>query len=309
VIRQGVRDLFWMSGGAILLIAVTLLALHNHREQGIVARIAVQAGRLELVDQMRAALSSATEAEKSAVMATTDQESRTFADQSRAASAVVEQKRDELARLLETDGTGRERDLLSQFSTALSECQRIDHELLDLSVQNTNLKALSLDFGPAQEALTTMDQALARILREAAASTAPRAGEVMLSAAGAQSAAWRLQALLPPHIAQESDARMDSLEARMAGEDRTVHTDLKRLAALLGPERSDLGATIAGYDRFTELKGQIIALSRQNTNVRSLMTSLNQKRKAVQVCQDALTSLEQTIEGEGLANRWPENPR
>jgi hypothetical protein len=303
------RDFLWIAGGTIVLIVLVLLAFHYHREEDMAAKSAFKARRLEVVGRMRAALLSASEAEKSAVMATTDQESQTFADQSRAASTVVEQRRDELGRLLETGGTREERELLSQFSQAFVECQRIDRELLDLSVRNTNLKAYGLAFGPAADALASMDGALSRILRESATSTASGARQVMLLAAGAQSGAWRIQALLPPHIFEESDATMDELEARMANEDQKVRADLKGLGALLGSGNSEFEAAMSEYAQFTELKTRILELSRQNTNVRSLIISLNQKRKAVQVCQDALAALEQVIQDEPLADREPESPR
>ena len=307
--RPDLEDLPWMAGGTVLLLVAVLLALHYHRQEDIATKSDFKARRLELVGQMRAALFSASEAEKSAVMATTDQDSQTFAEQSRAASAVVEQRRDELAKLLETGGTREERELLFQFSQALTECQHIDRELLDLAVKNTNLKAYSLAFGPAADALAGMDGALSCILRESATSIAPATKQVMLLAAGAQSGTWRIQALLPPHIFEESDQRMDELEARMANEDQKVHSDLKGLSALLGSGNLDLETAMSGYDRFTELKTRILELSRQNTNVRSLFISLNQKRKVLQTGQDALAALEQTIREEPLTSNLPVSPR
>ncbi len=307
--REGPKSFLWLAGGAVVLIAVALLALHYYREGDVATKSAFKARRLETVGWMRAALLTASEAEKSAVMATTDGESQTFADRSRTASTVVEQRRDELAKLLEAGGTREERDLLSQFSQALTECQRIDRELLELSVKNTNLKAYDLAFGPAADALASMDSALSRTLSECASSINPKARQVMLLAAGAQSGAWRIQALLPPHIFEESDVRMDELEARMANEDQKVRSDLKGLGELLGPRNSEFEAATVEYAQFTELKAKIIELSRQNTNVRSLIISLSQKRKAVQLCLDALDVLEQTIRDEPLADREPASPR
>jgi hypothetical protein len=307
--KEGSRDLFWIAGGTVVLVVLALLTWHYHREGEIATKSASKATRLEVVGRMRAALLSASDAEKSAVMATTDEESQAFADRSRVASTVVEQRRDELAKLLETGGTVQERDLLSEFSRALAECEQIDRELLELSVKNTNLKAYGLDFGPAAEALASMDHALSRTLSDAAGSTRPEARKVMLLAAGAQSGAWRIQALVPPHIFEENDAKMDQLEARMADEDRNVRSDLAGLAVLLGPGDPGLGSATAEYARFTELKTTILELSRQNTNVKSLVISLNQKRGAMQLCQDALAALEQAIQSEPLAEREPVSPR
>ncbi len=54
---------------------------------------------------------SAAEAEKSSVLAITDEESERFADQARAATAQLESERQELGSLLATDQFARERDL------------------------------------------------------------------------------------------------------------------------------------------------------------------------------------------------------
>jgi hypothetical protein len=307
--REGSKDLFWIAGGTVVLIVLALLTLHYHREGEIATKSVFKTTRLEVVGRMRTALLSASEAEKSAVMATTDEESQTFAQQSRAASAKVERARDELGKLLEMGGTAKERDLLSEFSQALTECQRIDRELLDLSVKNTNLKAYALVFGPAADALANMDRALSRALSDAAGSTRPEARRVMLLAAGAQSGAWRIQALVPPHIFEESDAKMDQLEARMADEDRGIRSDLDGLAALLGPKDPGLETATAEYARFTQLRTTILGLSRQNTNVRSLFISLNQKRGAMESCLSALAAVEQAIQDEPLADREPVSPR
>ncbi len=302
-IRPSRKDLFWMSWGIVLPIVITLLALHYHRLEGDAERVSRRAARIELVGHLRAGLSSASEAEKSAVMATTDQESQAFAERTRETMIEVGQRRDELAKLLEADGTQGERDLLSQFSQAFAECERIDLELLDLAGQNTNLKAYDLAFGPAADALAEMDGALSRILETNAA--APDARGVILPAAEAQSGALRIQTLLAPHISEEGDPRMDDLEARMATEDQRVRSRLRSLEAVLGSRNPDLRMAVSGYDRFTELKGRILDLSRQNTNVRSLVISLNQKRKASQMCQDALVALELAIRQEAPPNREP----
>ena len=300
--RAGFNDFIWMAAGAMIMLAIMLVALYLHEEQNPAAQLAFKAKRVQLVEQMRLALAWASEAEKSAVMATTDQDSQSFADQARAQVAAVERGRKELEELLQTGGTKTEQDLLAQFSQAFAEFQRIDQDLLDLAVQNTNLKAFSLAFGPAAEALTEMDAALSPVVAQYVSSTSPDARQVMALADDARIRALRIQTLLAPHIAEESDQKMDELEARMATEDLEVRKDLEGLASLLKPGGSpDIETATSRYARFGGIKTQIIKLSRANTNVRSLALSLNQKRKVMLMCQDALAALEQAVQQEPIA--------
>jgi hypothetical protein len=296
-----------------MLLAAVLLVLHFREPQDPAAQLALKAKRVELVERIRLSVALASEAEKSAVMAITDEDSQTYADQARTATATVAQGRRELEQLLEPGGFKKEKDLLGQFSRAFAEFQRIDKELLELAVRNTNLQAYGLAFGPAAAALKEMDAALAGVV---AARAGPPPGDslnVMQLTGGARIAALRILTMLPPHIAEENGQKMDEMEAAMAKEDQAVRQDLAGLAAILNLSgNSDLSTATADYAQFSELKAQILRLSRENTNVRSLTISLNQKRRAVLVCQDALANLERAIQEEpieGLSIRTPVSPR
>jgi hypothetical protein len=307
------KDFLWMAAGAAFFGAIIWVVMSVPRNQTPAARLALKDRKIELVDQMRLALASASEAEKSAVMATTDEDSQTFANQARAATASLKQERAQLGELLAANDRSRENELLAEFSKTFADFERIDHDLLNLAVQNTNLKAYRLAFGPAAEMLQAADDALAHIVKARADSDSPGDKQVILLADDARISSLRILALLPPHIAEESDQKMDEMEARMAREDRAIRKDLADLAAIKGlAEDSDLATAAARYARFTDLRSQILKLSRENTNVRSLAISLNEKRKAMFLCQDALAALEQAIQQEfisGSADLTPVNPR
>ncbi len=293
-IKPGMNDLLWMAAGAAVLLVCLLVVFHFHNDQNAAAQLTRKVQRADWVGRMQLDLTSAAEAEKSAVLATTDQDSQIFADQARAAAAQVEQGCRDLGELLTAGGTKGEQELLAQFATAFVDFQRIDKELLALAVQNTNLKAYSLTFGPAATALKAMDESLARLPTEDA--------PALRFATNARIAAWRLLALIPPHIAEEDETKEDALEALMATEDTQVQKNLADLAAL--PKFShdpELTSATARYAEFSKIKSRILILSRENTNVRSLSISLNQKRKVMLVCQDALGALQQAIQAEPIA--------
>ena len=159
--RPHTEDVLWMGAGAVVLALVLLVVWHFRQDPA--QQLASKATRVDVVGRMQVAVASAAEAEKSAVLAITDQESQTFADQARAATAEVERERQELGKLLATGGTPRERDVLTQFSDAFVALRRIDDEVLRLAVRNTNLKAYDLLFGPARDKLAEMEAARLRI--------------------------------------------------------------------------------------------------------------------------------------------------
>ena len=280
--------------GALVLLLVILVVLHFQTGQRSVEQLAFKAKRVDLVARMRLNLASASEAEKSAVLAVTDQDSKTFADQARAATSEVEREHNELGELLAVGGTQKERDLLVQFSKGFTDLQRIDSNLLVLAIMNTNLKAYGLAFGPAADALKEMDSALSSLVAKSASS--PEARNVTLLACNAMIAALRIQTLLAPHIAEESERKMHELEAQMTKEDREVRKDLGGLAAIQEFRGNpDLEIALSNYTRFSEVRGRILALSRENTNVQSLTISLGQKRKVMFLCQDVLSALQKTV--------------
>ena len=300
-IRPGIKGVLWMIPGAIIMLVLMIVVTHFQKKENPAEQLAFKARRVDLVSRMQFGLSSASEAEKSSVMAITDKDSKIFADQARAATAEVERARQEMEELLKKGGTQKERDLLVQFSEAFAEVQRVDNDLLALSVENTNLKAYTLAFGPAAQVIDEMNSALTRLMAANAESRETK--EIMLLSFGAQNSALRIQTLLAPHIAEESNEKMDRLEASMTKEDEKVRAALNGLKAFTALiDNTDLAKAVSSYARFTNIRSKILSLSRENTNVRSLAISLNQKRKATLLCQAALSSLKQAILEEPLGN-------
>ena len=290
----------WLLGGAVFLALFLAFLLHFRQDANPTRQLSDKASLVDVVARMQLALASESEAEKSAVLAITDKDSQTFADQARAATAAVERDHWAAGALLAASGTQREKELLAQFTEAFGQLKGLDEEVLGLAVKNTNLKAYGLLFGPAASMLAEMDAALARMIAKRANS--PSAKRVMPMAFGARLAMLRIQALLAPPIAEHSDAKMDQMEAVMSKEEVQVRKDLDGLAALAKPESdADVTTALSQFGQYEKLKAQILLLSRQNTNVRSLALSLNQKRKAMAVCLDSLNALKVAILEEPIA--------
>jgi hypothetical protein len=310
-VKPGIQVALRMVPGAVIMLVIVLVLGHFQKGQDPAKELAFKAQRVDLVSRIQLGLSSASEAEKSAVMAMTDKESKVFADQARAATAEVERERRDLKELLDRGGNQAERELLGRFAQAFTEFQRIDSELLGQAIKNTNLKAYTLAFGPAADALDEMNRALSRIV--AANADSPEAKRVILLASDAQINALRILTLLPPHIAEESDEKMDKLEAGMAKDNTRVRKDIEALRLIPSVNNNaDLAKAASSYDRFSTIRMEILKLSRENTNVRSLAISLNQKHKITLLCQDTLNALKQAILEEpvrGVTYGPPARPR
>ena len=249
--------------------------------------------KLHLIQTMSRDLLASAEAEKSAVMAETDEASEAFAAQSTQAAHKVETGRQALEPLL---GSSRqEAQLFREFSRCWEQLQVIDREVLSLAVQNTNLKALQLAFGPAAAAMQRMETALTGLME--AASASPNVAGITRGATQAVIGTLHISIRQAPHIAESTAVRMEEMEAAMHSLDAQVTEALQGLHALVNePGQPFLAAAWAAYQDFQTIHADIVALSRQNSNIHSFALSLGQKRKMTAQCQDVLAALQETVQ-------------
>ncbi len=249
--------------------------------------------KLHMIQTMSRDLLASAEAERSAVMAETDEASHAFAEQSIQAAQNVEKARRTLAPLLE--GNRQEGHLFHEFSRCWERLQAIDREVLSLAVQNTNLKALRLSFVRGPEAISRMEKALNHLMDRV--SSSPNAVGITRRASQAVIGAFRMYALQAPHIAESTVAQMDQIEAAMKNHDAQVTDTLHDMQVQVDESsKSFLHTAWASYKDFQKINAEIVDLSRQNSNIRSFALSLGQKRKTTAQCQDVLAALQETVQ-------------
>ena len=238
----------------------------------------------------------AADAANRAVMADTDEASTTFAREAEQAAQAVQSGMDALRPVLQSLGYTDESRLLSEFAGRFSEYRALDRSILDLAVENTNLKAQRLSFGAAQQAADAFRDAL-----EGARPAAPADWRTEALVATAVGQVREIQVLQAPHIAEADDAAMTRIEERMAASEAAARRALRALAALVPlAARPRLAAATAALDQFMALNREIVALSRRNTNVRSLALSLGQKRMLTAACEDTLGALQNALAKRGF---------
>ncbi len=240
----------------------------------------------------------AADAANRAVMADTDDASVAFAREADQATQAVQRDTNALKAILVSLGYSDETHTLEEFESAYVKYQELDRTILGLAVENTNLKAQRLSFGPAQEAVDAFRNSL-----EAVAPSAPADNwRVKALVATAIAAVREIQVLQAPHIAEADEAAMSGLEKRMATAQAAARSALETLASLVRPaSRQELAAATATLDRFIGLNTQIIALSQRNTNVRSLALSLDQKRTLTAACENSLHALRDALAKRGFS--------
>ena len=107
-----------------------------------------------------------------------------------------------------------------------------------------------------------------------------------------------------PHIAEPDDAAMTRLEGQMTAAAPVAGNAVDELGRTLPPAaRPQLDAARAALSRFMAIHGEIITLSRRNTNVRSLALSLGRKRVLTAACEELLQAFETAL------GRMPSTPR
>lgn len=234
-----------------------------------------------LTREVRVLLSQESDAGNRAVMAETDEASQKYASEAAAASRALERQQRALGAILQRLGISDEQATLTAFGHELRAYQQVEGDILRLAVENTNLKAQRLSFGPARDAAEALRSALA-------AGSVPDdwhgralADDVLLSVR-------EIQALHAPHIAERDDAAMARLETRMAELSRRAHAVLDELVKLDGKPRPE---AISALARFEAVSAQIIELSRKNTNLRSLDLALATKPGLVAACDLRLREL------------------
>ncbi len=247
------------------------------------------------MSQMRINLLKSVEMEKNAVMAETDEESQVFADKSLAASAAVEQDQKQLNSLIEAAPIQDERNLVIEFNNCWTELRKLDQVILNLAVQNTNLKAASLSREKGAEAMRRFEHALEDVMRPYL--RAQNEGRVTRLLYHAMTSALKLYNLHSFHIAEASDEKMDQIEMQMKAEENEASKSLDELTGIVGEKsRQALLQAKTAFTEFMEVTAEVIKLSRQNSNVKSLELSLGKKRKVAAQCDEILVTFQEAVQ-------------
>ena len=252
-----------------------------------------QADAHRLAAHLHVQFSRAADASNRAVMADTDEASSAAAREAEQAIKAVEQDTESLRRVLDELGDRDEARELETFKTRFAQYRALDADILPLAVENTNIKAQRLSFGPAQDAVDAFRKSI-----EAAGRAAPAKNGALVEALVAKAAAavLEVQVIQARHIAESDEAAMTRMESTMKGSMAAARKALETLTGSLPPAAgAPLAEAAAALDRLAATNTEIVALSRRNSNVRSLALSLGKKRTVTAECDESLQALEDAL--------------
>jgi hypothetical protein len=251
-----------------------------------------------LAADLRIEFNRAADASTRAVMADTDEASIAYAREAEQAKQAVKKDADALAPILRDLQDSEETEALAEFGRRFAKYETLDHSILELAVENTNLKAQKLAFGPARMEADTFRKSLDTITEAAPPKNRCRVESLAKSAVVA---VREIQVLLAPHIAESEDSVMTGFEKEMAEREATARSALTALSGLIDPKlRATLADATAALDRFKGIQNQILALSRRNSNVRSLALTLGDGRVLTASCEASLGTLQGALAHEGF---------
>lgn len=290
------RSLFlWGVGLSCLLIFLFVIAKYYNPSSPLNDTLLNRVKKIETVSLIHVHLMKSVEMEKNAVIAITDEESLEFSNKSRTESAEVDLYLKQLIALVDTGRMQDEKKLVNEFNTCWTELRKIDHVILELAVQNTNLKAASLSLDQGTVAIQRFEQALDNVMKSYSPGVTNESRALRLLFNSATSG-LKIFNLHSSHIAEASDDKMDIIEKRMKEEERTVSVSLDELSGITGKKaQPDVLQAKKAFSEFMEVTAKVITLSRQNSNIKSFELSLGRKRKIVAQCDEILSAFQDIV--------------
>ena len=251
----------------------------------------------DLLATMRIHLLEAIEAEKNAVLAITDEASAAFAAQARGAADSVEQGRKQIESIIHQEKLPQETEMINEFNSCWSHYRKLDDTILNFAIQNTNLKAQKISATQCAHEMENFEASLNRLIyrntKDSQCNTAIRLSYEALTAS------LNIFALHKPHIEEADDQEMDKIEQRIKSYDESARKALGALRGITGlSDNEDLKQAETAYERFMLLTGEVLKLSRMNTNVKSAELSLGKIRLISSQCQEILATLQETVQAQ-----------
>jgi hypothetical protein len=264
-------------------------------------------GRLRILQEMQRQLATvrtdlllAVDSEKNALLSPTQSEAKGFLGTAHAAMEDLHKAMATLSRLILDGGNDKEKAALAAVESDFGEMAAIDATLRGLAGRNTNIRAALLSRTEAALDVNRLQKALTPLIDAAFCQASQEALRIV-------AAALSILALHAQHIDESTAAGMDTLETAINRQNDKAQTAFEHLTGLLPPDaaqQQDLSQARAAYADFWRVTGEVLKLSRENTNIEAESLTMGRKRLLTAKTLSDLAALEATLgQGEFTATR------
>ncbi|HQX50664.1 MAG TPA: methyl-accepting chemotaxis protein [Planctomycetaceae bacterium] len=245
---------------------------------------------------------SSVRIQKNAIMAADDQSSINYATTSRGSITAARDLIGKLKEMVRKDHALGQQEAVDAVSKALDEFEKINSQVLDLAIQNTNLKSKTLVFGDLKRDIDALSTRLNSWIEEVASKGAADA-----ESAKRMKALYEMNEALATipfnairHIESSSPEEMSVVEKKL---DELQDQVLQGLMIASGGDTANQVEVRAKMSDIKTLVTKITQFSRLDTNNRSVTMSLTETMTAVDECVKRFDELNNLLAGEAQAGR------
>jgi methyl-accepting chemotaxis protein len=297
-----------MLGLTIILMASMLVVAYVavNRLEGVNSQIRqlvdVTIQKRKLAADLQVNLLTSIRNQKNAVISPEDEPSKAFAAVSRAALTEVRTLYGKLKELIPPDRNDGQRTALEALGKSIDAFEKVQTEILDLAVQNTNVKARRLLEGDAKRPINVLFAHFQKWFGEVTPKGNPTVAEInRLKALHEVDAALReMYPTTVRHIETSNVDEKSALERKLTELTSQIQTGLPVAAG------GDAAAQVEPQAALTELKSlyeNVIKQSRIDATSRCAAISINEGKVASDDCIGRVEDLDKVLAKEAIAGR------
>ncbi|SIO40789.1 Methyl-accepting chemotaxis protein [Singulisphaera sp. GP187] len=284
---------------AVTYVAVTRLTAVNSQVRQLVDQTIV---KRTLETELHVKLLSSNRAQKNSILSPNDEQSKEFAAASRASMVDARTILEQLKELIAAEKNVGQSAAVEALGKAIDGYQKLNDEALELSVQNSNVKARKLLAGDIQRQMDILAAHFRKWVGAVPSKEAPSAADVarLKTLYEIHTALLELQPNTTKHIESSNDEEMTAQEKKLAELQDRIRGGLTVAAG--GDPTSEVEPRAALTD-LNNAFANLFRLSRSDTNNRSTAISLGAAKLAADEFVIKISDLDRLLAKEATTGR------
>ncbi len=245
---------------------------------------------------------SGVRAQKNSILSPDDERSKEFAASSRTILIEARGQFDKLKALIIEDRGEGQSAAIDALGKAIDNFQKLNNDALDLSVQNTNVKARKLLSGDIQRQINVLSAHFQKWLGVVTTKENPNSADIARLKTLYEIHSALLESIpnTIKHIESSSNDEMSAQEKKLSDLQDKIQAGL---SVASGGEPTSQVEPLASLADLKNLYASLFKYSRLDTNNRSTMLSLNEAKLAADECAKAVGDLDQLLAKEATSGR------